>query len=84
MKSFFMPVSHPEEICGQHFQLGIPCPNLGLLCIRQLDAAPFNGNYAKLYFDAKHLEKELNRGREIFGVLFSKKSILFGQYRMLP
>ena len=37
-------------------------PNLDLLCIRQSDAAPFFENYAKLYFDAKHLEKGLNSG----------------------
>ena len=76
-------MSHPEEICGQRFQQGVSCPNLDLLCVRQLDVAYFSGNYAKLYFDAKHLEKELNRGCEIFGVLFFKKCILFGQYKML-
>ena len=37
-------------------------PNLDLLCIWQSDTAPFCENYAKLYFDAKHLEKGLNRG----------------------
>ena len=36
-------------------------PNLYLLCIQQSDAAPFCENYAKLYFDTKHLEKGLNR-----------------------
>ena len=36
-------------------------PNLDLLCIWQSNAAPFCEIYAKLYFDAKHLEKELNR-----------------------
>ena len=35
---------------------------LDLLCVRQLDAAPFCENYAKLYFDAKHSENRLNRG----------------------
>ena len=30
--------------------------------MRQSNAAPFRENYAKLYFDAKHLEKGLNRG----------------------
>ena len=35
-------------------------PNLDLLCVLQSDAAPFCGNYAKLYFDAKHLEKGLS------------------------
>ena len=37
-------------------------PNLDLLCIQLLNAAPFFRNYAKLYFDSKHLEKGLNRG----------------------
>ena len=37
-------------------------PNLDLLCIQQSGVALFCENYAKLYFDAKHLEKELNRG----------------------
>ena len=37
-------------------------PNLDLLYIRQLNASPFCENYAKFYFDIKHLEKGLNRG----------------------
>ena len=36
--------------------------NLDLFYIRQSNAAPFCKNYAKFYFDAKHLEKGLNRG----------------------
>ena len=36
-------------------------PNLEFLCVQQLEAAPFCENQAKLYFDAKHLEKGLNR-----------------------
>ena len=35
-------------------------PNIDLLCIRQSDAASFCENYAKLYFDAKPLEKISN------------------------
>ena len=31
-------------------------PNLDLLCIQQSDAVPFCENYAKLYFDTKHLK----------------------------
>ena len=31
-------------------------PNLDLLCVRQSDAAPFCENYAKLYFDTKHVK----------------------------
>ena len=58
---------------GQRFQLEISGPNLDLLYIRKLDTSPFSGNYAKLYFDAKHLEKNLNRVDGIFGVLFFKK-----------
>ena len=30
--------------------------------MRQSDAASFTENYAKLYFDVEHLEKELNMG----------------------
>ena len=37
-------------------------PNLDLLCIQQLGAASLCENYAKLNFDAKHLEKGWNRG----------------------
>ena len=37
-------------------------PNLDLLCARQSDAAPFCENYAKLYFNVKHLQKGVNRG----------------------
>ena len=40
--------------------LGPSGPNLYLLCVWQSDAAPFSKNYAKLCFDAKHLEKGLN------------------------
>ena len=36
------------------------------------------------YFDAKHLEKELNRGRENTWCFFFKISALFGQHGMLP
>ena len=39
---------------------GISGPNLDLLFVMQLDAAASCENYAKLYFDAKHLEKRLN------------------------
>ena len=47
---------------------------LELYCVRRSNAAPFCKNYAKVYFDAKHLQKGLNGGEqggvEIFGVLF--------------
>ena len=34
-------------------------PNLDLLFAQQLEAAHFCENYAKLYFDAKHMAKRL-------------------------
>ena len=43
---------------------------LDLHCVRLLNAATFCKKYAKLYFDAKHLEEGLTRG-VIFGALFS-------------
>ena len=47
---------------------------LDLYCTRLSNAAPSR----KLYYDAKHLEKGLNRGvGEIFGALFSKKVPFF-------
>ena len=50
---------------------------LDLYRVRLLNAAPFCKNYAKLYFNAKHLKKGLNRGGKIFGALFSKKCSLW-------
>ena len=44
----------------------VPKPNLDLLYVQQLEAAPFCGNYASLYFDAKHLGIEKLEGGEIF------------------
>ena len=40
-------------------QLG---PNLNLLCLAIRDYPLLYEDYAQLYFDAKHLEKGLNRG----------------------
>ena len=37
-------------------------PNLDLLCVQQSGGAPIYQNYLMFYFDAKHLEKGLNRG----------------------
>ena len=37
-------------------------PNIDIFCVQLLNAAPFCENYAKIYFDAKHVEKGLNRG----------------------
>ena len=50
-------------------------PNLDLLS----DTLPFFENYTKLHFDAKHLEKRLNRGSGIFGAFFNKKWAFSGQ-----
>ena len=55
-------------------------PNLDLLCVQQSDAAPICENFRMLCFAAKHLEKGLNRGGEIFGSLFFQKNVHFGQY----
>ena len=51
---------------------------IDLYCVRLSNTATFCENYAKLYFDAKHLEKGLNRGGDrnggkddIFRVIFS-------------
>ena len=35
---------------------------LDLYRVRLLNVAPFCENYTKLYFDAKHLKKGLNKG----------------------
>ena len=52
---------------------------LDLYWVRLSKAAPFCENYAKLYFDTKHLEKELNTkgegGGEFLRVLFQKSSL---------
>ena len=50
---------------------------LDLNCIRLLNAAPICGNYAKLYFDIKHLEKGLYRGVKFFIPFFQKKCPFF-------
>ena len=62
-------------------------PNQDLLCVQQWGTVPFCENYAKFFFDAKHLEKELNRGWWNFWFpLFKKKkkNSHFGQYWKLP
>ena len=50
---------------------------LDLNCIRLLNAAPICGNYAKLYFDIKHLEKGSYRGVKFFILFFQKKKVPF-------
>ena len=65
---------------------------LDLYCVWLLSAALFWENYAKPYFDARHLETGLKRrgGRRTFSkkclfseenAFFHKKSVLSGQYR---
>ena len=61
-KNYYITISM-QKISSMHkLILTISCPNLNLLCVRQSNAASFCENYAKLYFDAKHLEKGLNKG----------------------
>ena len=64
-------------------QIQMPDSNLELLCIRHLDAALFCKNHAKLYFDAKQLEKGLKEV-EIFGYFLSKKARLLVNIRHYP
>ena len=56
--------------------IGISDPNLDLLCVFQLNTASICENYANLYFDAEHLERDRIWGGEIFGTIFSK-SVFF-------
>ena len=58
-------------------------PNLEILCIQQSDSALSCENYAKLYFDAKHVGKALNRGGEIFDAHIFKRSALLVNIRLL-
>ena len=48
----------------------LPGNILDLFCFQLLNAVPFCKSYAKLYFDAKHLENGLNSGVENFGPPF--------------
>ena len=51
--------SYSFPICFSFSSISLlSSPNLDILCIQQADGAPFYENYAKLYFDAKHLEKD--------------------------
>ena len=60
-----------------------PAHILDLYCVQLSNAAPFCKNYIKLCFDAKHLEKGLNRG-EIFGALFSEKVPFLANIECFP
>ena len=71
--------------------LMLPAGNiLDLYCVRLSNAAPFCENHIKLYFDANHLKKELNRcegeggRRTIFGALFSKKEPVLANIEGCP
>ena len=55
----------------------LPGNILDLFCFQLLNAVPFCKSYAKLYFDAKHLENGLNSGVENFGPLFFLKNCTF-------
>ena len=59
-----------------------------LYCVLLSNAASFWENYAKLYFDSKHLEKGLNKGGrvwgEFFGALFSKKVPFLAKMELCP
>ena len=51
--------SYSFPICFSFSSISLlSSPNLDILCIQQADGAPFYETYAKLYFDAKHLEKD--------------------------
>ena len=52
-------------------------PNLDLLCVWQSDTTNFCEKYAKPYFDAKHLEKGLNRWWLNFWCPFFQKKLPF-------
>ena len=55
--------------------------NVDLICIQQSGSAFFCKSYAKLYFDAKHFEKGLNKGWWNFCFpFFKKKKVCFSQY----
>ena len=62
----FVPnINLQEKIEFNEIDQPLAGPNLDLLCVQQLGAAPIHENYAKLDFDAKHLEKRLNRGEMV-------------------
>ena len=63
----------------QENNLNKPEHILDLYCIQLSNAGPFCKNYAKLYFDAKHLEKGLDKrgGVTFLGSFFLKKAHFF-------
>ena len=63
-----------KHLCWSYFLIKLQAGHiLDLYCVRLSNAAPFCKNYAKLYFDAKHLEKGLNRRVNILGSVFHIK-----------
>ena len=64
-------------VCVYIYYIYISGPNLGILCIQQLDVASFCENYAKLYFDRKHLEKGLNRGCLLYVIYVTRLHLYF-------
>ena len=58
---------------GVHTMYRSSDPNLDLFWVWILNASPFCKNYAKFYFDAKHLESGLNSDWWIFWAYIFKK-----------
>ena len=67
-----------DQLCTTH-----PAHILDLYCVQLLNAAPFCKNYTKLCFDAKHLEKGLNREVK-FLVPFFQKKYPFSKKKKIP
>ena len=61
-----------DQLCTTH-----PAHILDLYCVQLLNATPFCKNYTKLCFDAKHLEKGLNREVKFLVPFFQKKYPFF-------
>ena len=69
------PPPHPCRKGGEgvHTMYRSSDPNLDLFWVWILNASPFCKNYAKFYFDAKHLESGLNSDWWIFWAYIFKK-----------
>ena len=59
-------------------------PNLDLLYVQQSGTAPICENHSMLYFDAKHLQKGLNRGWSNFWFPFFKKMFILANIGSCP
>ena len=75
-----------EIILVKYENLILPAGHiLDLYCVRLLNVALFCENYTKLYFDAKHLEKGLNKeGGKIVGALLFKKVSFLANIERCP